>query len=809
MIEVAQATVSIIPTMQGVQAEIKKGFGEPAEQEGESAGKSAGNKFVSAFKSVVTAAAIGKFISTTLNAGAALEQSVGGVETLFGDAADTVTAYADEAYKNAGVSANTYMENVTSFSATLIKGLGNDTAAAAEYANTAMVDMSDNANKFGTDIESIQNAYQGFAKQNYTMLDNLKLGYGGTASEMARLINESGVLGDTVEVTAETVNDVSFDKIIEAIHTVQSDLGITGATAEEASTTFSGSLASMKAAGENLLANLSLGEDIGPSLNALSETVQTFVVGNLFPMLCNILTGLPGVLPSLVTGTITVLGQLAEQMPSLLSGLFTSIGQATANLLSELGLDSWAEAFSETWNSLGETISFISQRVQGFIEDIGAGSASMESFKELIADVVVKLSEFGTELYENVGQAITDTLSEMGLDSAAETFSAAWTALGEAISTVYQTLQDFFTWLDSGLASAELFKAAIMGLVAGFIAWKASMAISDVISGVSTAIQTAKGAFAAFNAVLSANPIAVVVTLLASLVAAIVYLWNNCEEFREGCIALWEAVKNAFQDFGNAASETLDSIGSWMNDCKETIIDVWNAITEAISSAWESIKAAVSSAVNSVKTTVSTVFDTIKTTASDVWNNIKSTISSVVEGVRSTVSSVFESVKSKVESIWEGIKSAISNPIESAKATVKSALDSISSFFSSCKLSLPSIKLPHFSLTGSFSISPPSVPHVSVSWYKEGGILTQPTIFGALGNNLLAGGEAGQEAVLPLKSFYDKLETIVGGQSIGISLEINIDHFDNSSQQDVKDFAQRVAEEIQSAIDRRKEAVAF
>jgi phage-related protein len=173
----------------------------------------------------ITMPVIGAVVAS-VKAFANLEQAVGGVETLFKKSASAVIKNSQTAYMRAGVSGTQYMEQITSFSASLLQGLGGDTVKAAKVADTAMVDMSDNANKFGTGIDMIQNAYQGFAKQNYTMLDNLKLGYGGTATEMARLINDSGVMGDTMEVTAETVNDVSFDKIIEAIHKVQSEMGI-------------------------------------------------------------------------------------------------------------------------------------------------------------------------------------------------------------------------------------------------------------------------------------------------------------------------------------------------------------------------------------------------------------------------------------------------------------------------------------------------------------------------------------------------------------------------------------------------------
>lgn len=199
------------------------------------------------------------------------EQLIGGVETLFKGSAQTVIDNAKQAYKTAGMSANEYMETVTSFSASLLQGLDGDTKAAARIADMAIQDMSDNANKMGTDMASIQNAYQGFAKDNYTMLDNLKLGYGGTASEMARLINDSGVLGDTI-VKASDVAQVPLDKIYEAIHVIQTEMGITGTTAKEASSTISGSVSAFKSAWQNVLAGLGSGENMDAAIDALFET---------------------------------------------------------------------------------------------------------------------------------------------------------------------------------------------------------------------------------------------------------------------------------------------------------------------------------------------------------------------------------------------------------------------------------------------------------------------------------------------------------------------------------------------------------
>ena len=338
---VATAYVQIIPSAQGIGGGIAQALGGDAAAAG--AGASIGGKLVGALKGVIAAAGLGAALGKALTEGAALEQSLGGVETLFKDSADQVIAAADNAYRTAGVSANKYMEQVTSFSATLLQGLGGDTAAAAGYADKAIVQMADNANKMGTDIASIQYAYQGFAKDNYTMLDNLKLGYGGTQAEMARLINDSGVLGDSIEVTAETVNDVPFDKIIDAIGVIQDDLGITGTTAQEAATTLSGSFASMQAAASNVLADLTLGRDIGPALEGLAQTVSTFLVGNLLPAVWNILSALPGALvtfvqslgPQLAAGLSTLVPQMMTTGAQMLQSLSAGLVQGIPNFLAQ------------------------------------------------------------------------------------------------------------------------------------------------------------------------------------------------------------------------------------------------------------------------------------------------------------------------------------------------------------------------------------------------------------------------------------------------------------------------------------------
>lgn len=276
----------------------------------ESANKS--SAMATAFKAAfaASAAAVVGLGTAAVGAYSNYEQLTGGVETLFKSSSNTVMNYANQAYKTAGMSANKYMETVTSFSASLLQGLGGDTEKAAKYADKAVVAMSDNANKMGTSMEAIQYAYQGFAKQNYTMLDNLKLGYGGTASEMARLVNDSGVMGKSFKATAKNINEVSFDKIIEAISITQDKLGITGTTAKEASTTIEGSFNSMKGAWENFATALGGGGDVDKSMQELIETVKTWL-GNLIPVVEKIAENFVKIL---ISGISSAIGKMRSKL---------------------------------------------------------------------------------------------------------------------------------------------------------------------------------------------------------------------------------------------------------------------------------------------------------------------------------------------------------------------------------------------------------------------------------------------------------------------------------------------------------------
>ena len=308
-------------------------------KKGNALSESIGNGMQKAAKIATTAlAAVGSAVvaltTQAVKSYAEYEQLVGGVETLFKESAPTIQKYASEAFRTAGLSANQYMETVTSFSASLLQSLNNDTALAAEYANKALIDMSDNANKMGTDMAMIQNAYQGFAKQNYTMLDNLKLGYGGTATEMQRLIADAAELSDTVDA-----QDMSFDNIVEAIHVVQDEMGITGTTMNEASETISGSIAATKAAWSNLVTGIAdENADLKKLFKDFTDSAST-ALSNIVPRVKQIIDGLSdladevpviGALADVITLTAIIMG--AMKIGSVLQTMVTGFQMANVQL---------------------------------------------------------------------------------------------------------------------------------------------------------------------------------------------------------------------------------------------------------------------------------------------------------------------------------------------------------------------------------------------------------------------------------------------------------------------------------------------
>lgn len=343
--DLGKAYVQIVPSAQGIKASIQEVMGKPLEEQADNSGATFGSMLVSKIKGAITVAAIGKFLSASLTEGGALQQSIGGIETLFGNSANVIKKAAQTAFKDAGVSANTYMEQTTSFAASLVSSCGGNTAKAAEIAKRAMVDMSDNANKMGTDLQDIQNAYQGFAKQNYTMLDNLKLGYGGTKTEMARLIKDASTYKDSQEKLNVSVKDgdMSFSNIANAISVVQDHMKISGTTTEEASTTLTGSFGMVKASVQDFLGALSTGDGVWRTFKNTISSLGTFIGGNLLPMIGNIGSSIVSILtnsfnnmPGILDAVQKFASNIAAQAPQFIKSGFEMLNKLADGIVSAL-----------------------------------------------------------------------------------------------------------------------------------------------------------------------------------------------------------------------------------------------------------------------------------------------------------------------------------------------------------------------------------------------------------------------------------------------------------------------------------------
>lgn len=554
------------------------------------------------------------------------EQLVGGVETLFKDSSDKVVEYANNAYKTAGLSANEYMDTVTSFSASLLQGLEGDTAQAAEYANLAITDMSDNANKMGTSMEMIQNAYQGFAKQNYTMLDNLKLGYGGTASEMARLINDSGVLGDTMTVTADNVNSVSFDKMIEAIHVVQTNMDITGTTAKEAATTIQGSIGMVKSAWANLLIGMAdPSQDMGVLMNNLVDSAMA-VADNLVPRIAD-------TLPRVVTGLSQLTQKLAPYIPPLIEQLLPSLIQGATSLLSEVvnNLPGILETLLPgIGGELGQSISTALNSIFSTLTSI------LPSILQLVGPVLTTLSTLLNLLLPPMMQIIQAVLPpltnliNMLLPPVTQIIQSLLPVLMAILQPILELLQPF---LDMLTPIIDLVMQVItpltdlINMILPPLAEILSMLMEDYLNVLKPILEW-------YCKMLSGT--------LKAAIKLIVTVINNC---KESFAAAWRGIKKAW----NAAQEFFSNIGS---NIKGAFAYVGTWFSDIFSKAYNGVKNKFSPIVNFF---------------SETWQKIKNIFgkvgTAIADGLSGAVTSAVNAILSKATGIINGFIRAINSAI--------------------------------------------------------------------------------------------------------------------------------------------------
>lgn len=405
--DLGKAYVQIIPSAKGISGMISNELGGEAMSAGTQSGSKLGGALVGMAKRVIGAAAIGKFIKDSIFQGGQLEQSLGGVETLFKDSSDKVKRYAAKAFETSGISANEYMQNVTSFSASLLQSLGGNTSKAADVADMAMRDMSDNANKFGSDMESIQNAYQGFAKDNYTMLDNLKLGYGGTKSEMQRL------LADATKLTGVKYDINNLSDVYNAIHAIQGKLDITGTTAKEASETLEGSFNSMKAAFKDFQGALTTGGDINGALSNLVQTTGTFLFKNLVPMVGRLVGNLGLVILQGIPKLINALNPAIDQIFTWLKSNFPRILQQGSELVGNLILgiiNAWPELLSAAGNLLNSFVQFVLSNLPAIWE---TGKSLFFKLVDGIINVLPQIGDTALKIITEFINYVTNNLPQI------------------------------------------------------------------------------------------------------------------------------------------------------------------------------------------------------------------------------------------------------------------------------------------------------------------------------------------------------------------------------------------------------------
>lgn len=628
--ELGKAYVQIIPSAKGISGMIQKEMGGEVASAGVSAGESLGSKMMGAVSGVIAAAGIGKAIGASINEGAALQQSLGGIETLFKDSADKVKGFANEAYKTTGLSANAYMENVTGFSASLLQSLGGDTDKAAETANMAMIDMSDNANKMGTSMESIQLAYQGFAKQNYTMLDNLKLGYGGTKQEMQRL------LSDAEKLTGVKYDMNNLSDVYSAIHAIQENLDITGTTAREAATTFTGSFESMKAAAQNVLGKLSLGEDIQPALQALMETTSTFLFGNLIPMIGNILKQIPNLILGGIKGVFS--GIFGEGLGSIMGGIVTALGSAF------LAFKAFS-AVSGLLSGIPAVLTTIKTAVTGLFTAMSANpiGIAIAAIAALTAGLVYFFTqtEMGRQIWQGfmdwfsgVWQSVAPVLTEVW-NGIVETATTVWNNMMAVVAPIIQAVVDFIRSVWDGIS---LWWTENQGLI--------QQTFTTVWNAIQTVIQTVMPIIQSI--------IETAMNILAPFIEA---TWNNiCTVVT----TVWELIKIAIQTAMDVISGIIKAVMAIINGDWGT---AWNAIKGVGEAIWKGLSAAGKAIFDGFAQILSNIWNTIKSVASSAWEGLKSTVLGLIDGLVQGAQRAWESMKQgvrdlvdKVTSIFDGIK---------------------------------------------------------------------------------------------------------------------------------------------------------
>ncbi len=767
---------------------------------------------VSAAVIAAGAAAAATLVKQSVDAYAEYEQLAGGVEKLFGaEASQKVLEYAQNAYKTAGMSANQYLDQATSFAAALIQSYEGDTEKAADMADVAMRAISDNFNTFGGDIQSIQSAFQGFAKGNYTMLDNLKLGYGGTKTEMERLIADANEYAKSIGKASDLSLD-SFGDIVEAIQLIQEKQGIAGTTEAEALKTISGSLMMTKAAWANLMTSLGdSNADLGKAFDILADSATAFL-DNVLPVAENAIAGIGTViqkagpllakkLPQIITKSLP---GLVKAGTGVVTSLLTGIVGAIPDLVRSIPeiVSSIIDGFKEAWPELKaagkEVIKTVGNGIKsGWNFVWGAFSNRFPELSKSLSKSWGKVSKIATDAWKGVSKAlpkIWDGIKKAG-SKAGEGISKFWSRHGEKIKGVFTSAWDFIK------AKAEFFGKglqAVFGALGSF--WNEwGGTITGFFSGMWEAIQIA------FDTALT------VISDLFSIFA---------DAFNGDWQSAWEKTKQLGSDLWNGIKDTL--MQRW-ETIKSTASEIFTKIKDKVSEKWEEVKTEAPKKWEEIKSKISQKLSSIKSAISQKWDEIKSTITTKLTTILSNVTSKFESIRSTIQA-----------KIDAAKSAVSTAVENIKSFFTGMNLKIPDIQFPTWdSIKGTVEdlwskivgvlgqviklefklpklrVTDPGqlpwgilgkgrLPQLDVIWEKKA--LDNPLMFGNA--TLFGAGEAGDEILYGRERLMGDIKHAVSG-STGTTNNISIT-VNAAPGMDENALADKVARRLQQQLNRRQ-----
>lgn len=680
---VAKAFVAIIPTTKGAQKAIADGFLPAADAAGVDAGALGGEALTDAMASTIkrsagkiaaalAAVGIGKVVADitrgAVDGFSAMEQLTGGIETIFGeDTGRRVEEMASSAFRRVQMSANDYMSTVTSFSASLIQSMGGDTEAAADMADVALVDMADNANKMGTSMESLQNAYRGFARGTYTMLDNLALGYSGSQEEMLRLVHDAGVVDESIT----DINDVSFDQVIQGIHIIQERMGIAGASAAEAATTLEGSTNSMKAAWSDWLANLATGD-----MSAITRTTQNLGQAVL-DWLANLLPRIATTLGSLVQLLPGVISDLAAELPRYAGELWTAftdamastdvdpggivaplrrmlesgIGQALLDLGSRI-----SEAFGRVFGDVDivATLGAIREAAGGAFDAISAAAATA---MEVVAGFIGNISTDDIAAFLQVIRDIADAV----LPRVQDALALVGRVIGEVIWPALQALGEFFVTtilpaLQDMWVAAQPMLAAIAEYVG--IIFDSAIALANAI------IDLLVPAFSTIWEI--AEPI------LAKIIAAIVDIWGRVSSVVAFIIHI---VSEMIGGIARTIADFFSSAGRWVNEHRDQIMAVIGIIKSLLTS--------VSATASGVVQSVLGAFGWMRDTLAWIWSQVTGAVDAalwsawnIVSGFVGGIVDAFWGLVGSIGNAFSTLASAITAPFASAFRAIRNLWNS-------------------------------------------------------------------------------------------------------------------------------------